>query len=97
MKTLDLTDEHAKREHAAYAKLAEEHRGIAAQLRATADEMEGYRDLPMGRHDQEALSSPEVVNAFEDLVNVEQELVELLEARVEQHRKMLAAAGGSRD
>ena len=66
-------------------------------LPATADEMEGYRDLPMGRHDQEALSSPEVVNAFEDLVNVEQELVELLGARVEQHRNMLAAAGGSRD
>jgi hypothetical protein len=89
METLDLSDENAKTEHAAYVKLANEHRDIAAQLQATSEEMAGYRDLPMGRHDQQALSSPRLVEAFARFVTVEQELLALLRTRVQQDQQML--------
>ena len=52
MNTLDLTDENSRKEHAAYLELSREYRKIAAQLQATAKQMAGYQDLPMGRHDQ---------------------------------------------
>jgi hypothetical protein len=51
MEALDLTDDHSREEHEAYRELARGHRKIAAELRATARRMAGYRDLPMGRHD----------------------------------------------
>jgi hypothetical protein len=98
MQALDLKDENAKKEHGVYLKLANDHRKIAAQLQAASGEMAGYRDLPMGRHEQQALSSPQVVEAFEHFVKVEQELLALLQQRVEQDRKMLVemrGAGGS--
>jgi hypothetical protein len=90
LRTLDLTDENAKREYGAYVKLAAEHRELAARLRATGAEMAGYHDLPMGRHDPEAMSSPRVVEAFERFAKVEEELLALLRDRVEQNRTMLA-------
>jgi len=88
LESLDLTDEDATLERDAYVKLVERHRRIAAELKATADEMAGYRDLPMGRHDDEKLASPTTVEAFESLVRVEQELITLLEHTLEQHRSM---------
>ena len=48
--TLDLTDDNARAEHTAYQQLASDYRNLASQLRATADRMAGYRDLPMARH-----------------------------------------------
>ena len=62
--TLDLDDEAARREHDVWEKLAREHRRIAAELHAVAGEMAGYRDLRMGRHDEEALGSGPVVEAY---------------------------------
>jgi hypothetical protein len=100
MKALDLKDENAKKEHAAYLKLAKEYRKIAAQLQATGEDMAGYRDLPMGRHDQKAMASPKVVEAFENFVRVEQELLTLLQERLGQDQQMLVVmdrAGGSRN
>ena len=47
--TLDLTDENARKEHDAYSELAKAFRGTATQLHATAKQMTGYCDLPMGR------------------------------------------------
>src|SRR6266705_4414549 len=64
METLDLTDLNSRLEFNAYQKLAFEHREIADRLKETAVEMEGYRDLPIGRHDQKKLSDPVVINAF---------------------------------
>lgn len=93
MKALDLQDENAKKEHGVYLKLAKEHRGIAAELQAIAEEMAGCRELPMGRHDQRAMSSPKVGEAFENFVKVEQELLTLLQERVEQDQKMLVEIG----
>lgn len=90
MLVLDLTDENSRREHDAYASLAKEHRATAARLRATATEMAGYRGLPMGRHDEQAMSAPRFGEAFERLVQCERELLALLQHRVEQDEGMLA-------
>jgi hypothetical protein len=94
MRALDLGDENASREHEVYVKLAHEHRAIAAHLEATADELAGYRDLPMGRHDEEAMSSPAAVEALKRLVDVEQDLLALLQQRLEHDRKILGAVSG---
>jgi hypothetical protein len=99
MKALDLTDENSQKEHDAYVELAREYRKIATPLHATAKRMAGYRDLPMGRHDQEAMSSLKVREAFEKFVTLEQELLALLQKREEEDRRMLVemtGAGGGR-
>ena len=90
MKTLDLTDEAAVREHDVYTKLAEGHRSISAQLRAAGEQMAGSRDLPMGKHNQEMMASPEIVASFENFVKVEEELEALLARKMEQDRKILS-------
>jgi hypothetical protein len=96
MKALDLTDENCKKEHAAYVALANEYRKIGAQLQATARQMAGYQDLPMGRHDQKAMSSPQVRGAFEKFVTREQELEGLLQNRIDEDRGMLIEMAGAR-
>src|SRR4029450_8096781 len=60
MQALELDDEAAREEHAVYLRLAEEQRQAAGRLRAVAGEMAAARDLPMGRHDAQTMSSPEV-------------------------------------
>jgi hypothetical protein len=97
MQALELDDEPARQEHAVYLRLAEEQRQAAARLRAVATEMAAARDLPMGRHDQQTMTSPEVADAFRRLVTAKQELLALLEGMVEQDRRMLAEMGGSGD
>jgi hypothetical protein len=62
--TLDLSDGHARRERDACLHLAAEQRRIAARLDTVAEEMAGYRELPQGRHDHEALASDAVRSAF---------------------------------
>ena len=94
MKALDRTDENAGREYGVYLKLVQEHRRIAALLEATAEGMSASRDLPMGRHDAKAMSSPAVVEAFERFVEIERELVGLLQERVQQDARLLAEMGG---
>jgi len=89
MKSLDPTDANALKERDAYESLTRQHRQIAALLRATATEMAGYRDLPMGRHDEKAMSDPKVIETFENLVKTRQETIELLQAMLEQEQKML--------
>jgi hypothetical protein len=76
---LDLTDERSERERVAYLSLATSYRRIAADLDATAEQMAGYRDLPMGRHDPQAMASPRLREAFAGLARVERELLELLQ------------------
>ncbi|HEV8725613.1 MAG TPA: hypothetical protein VGW77_33765 [Candidatus Binatia bacterium] len=89
MKALDLNDASASKELEAYVKLAKKHREIATLLTATANEMAGYRELPMADHDAKVMSEPKAVKAFEKFMNLEQELLALLEKRVEQDHKML--------
>jgi hypothetical protein len=94
MQALELDDEAARQEHAVYLRLAEEYRQLAARLRAVAGEMAAARDLPMGRHDQQTLTSPEVGEAFQRFVKAKHELLVLLQQMVEQDQRMLAEMGG---
>ena len=94
MQALELDDEPARQEHAVYLRLAEEQRQAAARLRAVANEMAAARDLPMGRHDAQTLSSPEVADAFRHFVKAEQELAATLQGMAEADQRMLAAMDG---
>ena len=97
IKALDLTDPASKKELEAYRQLVNAHRDIATQLHALGREMAGYRDLPMGRHDLAAMTTPAVGDAFEKFVALERELASLLEHRLEEDEPMLTemrAAGG---
>jgi hypothetical protein len=89
MRALDLHDEHARRENAAYHTMTTAHREIADRLRATSEDMASYRDLPMSRHEAAALSSPEVSEAFDKFVTAEQDLLGLLQSRVVQDQAAL--------
>jgi hypothetical protein len=94
MASLELDDEPAREEHAVYLRLAEEQRQVAGRLRAIAGEMAAARDLPMGRHDTQALTSPEVADAFRLFVKAKRELAATLEGMAEQDERMLAAMEG---
>lgn len=93
MKALDLTDHNSMREHNAYSELVKDHRKIAADLTATAKRMAGYRDLPMGKHDEQAMANPEALDAFRKFVKLENELVALLQHRLKEDQEMLHEMG----
>jgi hypothetical protein len=94
MPALDLADDAARQEHDAYASLAAQHRQIAAQLREVGEEMAGYRDLPMGRHDEAQLASPELLDAFVRFVDVERDILALLEDGLKRDEATLRQARG---
>ena len=91
MSALDLSDENSRREHALYDRLAREHRDSAAALADIAERMAAARDLPMGGHDMAAMADPAMGAAFERFVRLEEELLQLLQSRLEEDRAMLAA------
>ena len=86
---LPLTDDAARQEAEAYGRIAGQLRFSAEQLEATAEQMVASRDLPMGAHDMDALSSPHTVGIFAAFVRSERELVELLGHRIEDDEAML--------
>jgi hypothetical protein len=86
---LPLTDDAARQEAEAYERIAGQLRSSGEQLDATAEQMVASRDLPMGAHDMEALSSPHAVGIFAAFVRSERELVELLGHRIEDDEAML--------
>jgi hypothetical protein len=90
--TLDFTDDNARTELTAYQQLANDYRHLTSQLRATADRMLGYRDLPMARHHAQALVAPEIRGAFARLVERERDLAALLKTWVEEDQAMLATS-----
>ena len=65
--------------------------GFGQQLKVTAEQMAGYRKLPMGKHDREAMTSPRVLEAFDTFVKRERELLALLQGRLSQDEEMLSA------
>jgi hypothetical protein len=89
MKALDLTDPNSQTEHGAYENLVQKLRQTAVELQWTANEMSGYRDLPMGRHDAVAMTQPEVRYAFEKFVAHKQELLTLLQQTAERDQQLL--------
>jgi hypothetical protein len=90
MQALELDDEPAREEHAVYLRLAEEQRQAAGRLRAIAGEMAAAHDLPMGRHDTQTMTSPQVGDAFARFVKAKQELLALLQRMVEHDQRLLA-------
>jgi hypothetical protein len=91
MKALDLSDENSRAEHEVYERIARRHREAAAQLETTAREMAAQRDLAMGRHDMEALTSGDQAAAFERYVGVKRQLVELLQKTLAEDEEILEA------
>jgi hypothetical protein len=89
--SLDLTDERSRKEHEVYQHLVGDFRQASVELEAIARQMSGSRDLPMGRHDQVAMASPAIRHSFERFVKSEQELLTMLQRRLEQDQQMLAA------
>ncbi len=88
-KALDLTDQNSRAEYQAYEQLVKELQQAASQLQATASQMAGYRDLPMGKHDEQAMTHPSVRDTFEKFVQQKQELSSLLEQTIERDNKLL--------
>jgi hypothetical protein len=84
---LDLDDENARREHAAYERLIRDLSQAADQLTATAQEMVGYRDLPEGRHDMEAMAGQ--VEPFRHFVEQKRNLLVLLQEMDREDQAML--------
>jgi len=89
MPALDLTDPHARDEYEAYEELVQEFRQITNQLQTTASHMSGYRDLPMGRHDQKVMTHPRVRESFEKFVKQKQALLSFLKETAERDDKLL--------
>jgi len=87
--TLDLTDEHAKKEQQAYRQLTKDYRRITSQLRAIADRMLGYRDLQMARHHVQSMEAPEIREVLANAMERERELAALLKMWVDTDQAML--------
>lgn len=84
-RALDLSDPNAHAELDAYRSLARDHRGVATELAKLAEQMAGYRDLPMARHDMQVMADPTgQAEAFQRFVALERELLALLQSSLEQ-------------
>jgi len=88
-KALDLRDQNSQAEYEAYTELVQQLREAAGQLESTANQMAGYRDLPMGKHVAQAMTHPRVRETFENFVQQKQELLSLLEQTAERDRQLL--------
>jgi len=83
MRSLDSDDPAANDEIVAYRRLTGRMRDVSGYLEALSGEMIGYRDLPMAPHDDAALNTPEVAEAFEALIAHERDLASYLSASAE--------------
>jgi hypothetical protein len=89
MQALDLGDVNSKQEYEAYKDLVRQLRQAAAGLESTAQEMTGYRNLPMGRHDEQVAAGTAVFESFSGYVQRKQELLDYLQETIDEERKML--------
>jgi hypothetical protein len=94
LQALELDDEPAREEHAVYLRLVEEQRQAGGRLRSVAAEMAAARDLPMGRHDPEAMRSPEVAQAYRHFIEARNQLADLLGRMAEQDQRLVAEMEG---
>lgn len=89
MQALDQTDQNSRTEYDVYDRLVNELVQAAVHLHAAANQMAGSRDLPMGRHDEKAMTHPGVGETFEKFVRHKQELLELLEKTAARDNQLL--------
>ena len=98
IRALAPDDPAAVREGEVYGHVARNLRSAAAELQAAAAEMDAAADLPMGAHDMAAMSTTDVLDAFERHVAAEDDLCRLLDAQRAVNAQMLtmirAAIGG---
>jgi hypothetical protein len=90
-RALDPGDAAAAQEQGVYECVAHRLRSAAAELRAAAEEMTSAVHLPMGAHDMAAITTTDVLDAFESYVAAEDDLRRLLDARREDNEQMLTA------
>jgi hypothetical protein len=90
-RALDPADPAAVQEQGVYERVAHSLRSAAADLRAAAAEMASAVDVPMGAHDMAAMTTTDVLDAFEGYVAAEDDLRRLLDARRADNEQMLAA------
>ena len=60
-------------------------------LHAIGTEMAGHRDMPMGEHDPQALSSGDAVDALQRMTDVEAQLVARVQELLTEHQAALDA------
>jgi hypothetical protein len=89
MRALDPADTNARTELDAYASLVTAHRDVADRLSGIADQMAGYRALPIAAHDEAAMSDAVAHKAFERFVQLEHELTTLLGQLLDEDQQML--------
>jgi hypothetical protein len=90
-RALGVGDAAAAQEQRVYERVAHSLRSAVADLQAAAAEMASAVDLPMGAHDMAAITTPDVLGAFEGYVAAEDDLRRLLDARREDNEQMLTA------
>ncbi len=90
-RALDPGDAAAAQEQGVYGRVAKSLRSAAADLQAAGAEMAAAADLPMGAHDMAAITTTDVLDAFEGYVAAEDDLRRLLDARREDNEQMLTA------
>ena len=83
MRSLDSNEPAANQELIAYQRLTGQMREVSGSLEALAGEMADYRDLPMAPHDETALNTPDVHEAFQALIAQERGFAEYLNASVD--------------
>ncbi len=88
-RSLDRGDPNARLEIEAYAHLVQEQRAIAAYLQGLTETMRGYRDLPMGAHDENVLGDQRSLDVLAAFIRAEEELLALLQEHIKEHRSML--------
>jgi hypothetical protein len=94
MTALDPADTDGRKELDAYASLVTAHRDVADRLTGIADQMAGYRALPMAAHDEAAMSDTVARKAFEHFVHREQELAAMLQRLLREDQQMLEQMTG---
>jgi hypothetical protein len=94
VRALDPEDVQARHELDAYAALVVAHRDVADRLTGIADQMAGYRNLPMAPHDEDAMSDTVANRAFEHFVQAERELATLLRQLSQEDQQMLQQMAG---
>ncbi len=95
MRALDVSDPNSRQEYEVYVQLANEQRETAARLLATANEMAGAKDLPMGRHEFNEAFNAQVLDAFQKYVRLKQELAAFLQQTADRDRALIAQMRGA--
>lgn len=90
-RALDPGDAAAAQERGVYERIAHSLRSAAADLQAAAAEMASAAGLPMGAHNMAAITTTDVLDAFEGYVAAEDDLRRMLDARRADNEQMLTA------